>query len=524
MMKQSGIRTKIALSGIALTVAGSYSQALLGMTVGAYAVANHSSCGAGNIPGTIAELNKFFASPDLPADFEKNFYWTDQQVKQTDWTKDGDYQSSTSTGTGFDGSDASLLTYIASHGVTSGGVYKALSGSRNNGGCYIPTSSLELGNNVSRYTILSTCQGLKIGTGDNPAASGENPTRTWKNAAKGLNCILGYSNNMADADEYGEYLLKNIKEPGNTLAKAFMDASEAVSENNIPAVLCFGSTEQDAASYIAGNSSFDTQSRPNDASSWVYRMVKQNAGEKSPSSSIPAALKLRPVAVRANKIAELFLGKAVNVSSADKLTTYSSDSGAATYNKTTGVLSITNNLVADALDQDVPSSAEAEEIARHALKVSGLGKIAGKLSLSATAEDVLGGLQGIKKVTARKFIFKQDLAGSFGLSQQGSVEVTIGAAGTVTSIKSALVSIDSSFRSARRPTEFAARMDDIESAVIEQVAAKAPGFNYRVIKQRIGYDAGNFHKANQIAPAVIEMTVEASQGEFARNFIEKVTL
>ena len=45
-----------------------------------------------------------------------------------------------------------------------------------------------------------------------------------------------------------------------------------------------------------------------------------------------------------------------------------------------------------------------------------------------------------------------------------------------------------------------------------------------MIKQRIGYDAGNFHKANQIAPAVIEMTVEASQGEFARNFIEKVTL
>jgi hypothetical protein len=303
-----------------------------------------------------------------------------------------------------------------------------------------------------------------------------------------------------------------------------MDASESVSSDNIPAVLCYGSSEQDAAAYIAGNSTFDAQSRSNEASAWVYRMVKNNAIAKAQSTAIPAALKLRPINVNAEKIAQTFLGKSVDVSNSGKLTIYSSSSGSAIFNKATSVISITNNLVGEALDQDVPAAPEALEIARHAIKISGIGRVAGNLLLTATAEDVLGGESGIKKVISRKFIFKQDLAGGISLSQRGSVEISIGAGGAVTGIKSALVSVDTSFKAARRPIDLTTRMDDIETSVIEFVASKAPGANYRVTKHRVGYDAGNFHKTNQIAPAVIEVTVEASQGGFTRNFVEKVAL
>lgn len=515
-------RTAAALSFIAVAATGA-SQSLA-MSVGAYAVANHSNCGAGNIPGTIAEMDKFFASPDLPADLQKNFYWKDARVRQIDWAKEGDYKASSDATTGFDGADASLLTYIASHGVTSSGIYKALAGSRNNGGCYIPTTALELGNHSSRYTILSTCQGLKIGTGDNPTSSGENPSRTWKNSSKGLNCILGYSNNMADADQYGEYLLANIKDGSTPLAKAFMDASESVSTDNIPAVLCYGSTEQDAADYIENNTSFESQARPNAASAWVYRVVNSAREARSVKAQIPAAVKLIPLRINIEKLAKVFLGNSVTKSLSGKTTTLSANSGAVSYNAQSGTLSVRNNLVDDIRNDSVPSAVESEQIARHALKVSGLLKSAPSLSLEAVAEDVQGGDSGITKVISRKYTFKQNLAGGLSLSQQGSIDVTVGAGGAITAIKAALVQIDPLFRPAARPTDISSRNSDIDSIALQSVSAKAPGASYRVIKKRVGFDAGNFNKENRIAPAVIEVTVEASQGEFTRNFIEKIAL
>jgi len=494
------------------------------VTIGAYAVANHSNCGAGNIPGTIAELDKFFDSSDLPSDFQKNFYWKDARVKQSEWIKEGDYQASSETNFGFDGSDASVLTYIASHGVTSSGVYKALAGSRNFGGCYIPTTSLELGNNASRYTILSTCQGLKIGTGDYPTSPGENPSKTWKNSAKGLNCIFGYSNNMADDDMYGVYLLANLKDGRSSLSKAFMDASESVSQDNIPAVLCYGASEQDAGNYIESNSSFESQPRPNAASAWVYRMMNPVTSVKSLNTEIPAVLRIAPKNLNVEKIARIFLGNSLTKSGSAKNTKFSSNSGSVSYDLKTGTLRVQNLLIEAVKNDDVPSLNEAEQIARHALKVSGLGKIAGDLTLSATGEEMLGGAEGIKRILSRQFTYKQNLAGATSLSQQGSIDVTVGPGGAITQIRAALLDIDSTFKAPLRPTTLGQRSDAVELLAIESVASKAPGASYKVIKQRIGYDAGNFHKSRVNAPAVIEVTVEAAQGEFKRNYVQKITL
>lgn len=496
-----------------------------GVSVGAYAVGNHASCGASNIPGTIVELDKFFDSKDYPIEFEKNFYWKDSAVKQSEWLKTGDYAASSSTNTGFNGADASLLTYIASHGVTSGGVYKALAGSKNFGGCYIPTTSLELGNQLSRYSILSTCQGLKIGTGDYPNSSGENPSKTWKNAAKGLNCIFGYSNNMADDDGYGEYFLANIKDGSNTLSKAFMDASESVYSDNIPAVLCFGSDEQDAEDYIQTNKTFESESRPNQASAWVYRMVTPITSSKKNASEIPALLRLRPKQFNVDKIAKVFLGHGtLKKKSAHHRVTLWGAAGRATYDQTTGTLTVQNRLIETVKNEDVPSLSEAEKIARHVLTISGLQKIAGETNLTATAEEVLGGLKGVKRTLSRKFIYKQNLSGTTSLSQQGSAEITVGPGGVVTEIKAALVEVDPVTKSLSRPTNLASRLDDIEIQAIESVAKSVPGANYRVIKHRIGYDAGNFHHLNDSAQAVIEVTVEAGMGEYRRNYITKINL
>jgi hypothetical protein len=494
------------------------------ISVGAYAVANHGSCGAGNIPGTILELDKFFDSPNFAGNFKKNFYWKDVSVKNSDWIKEGDYRQSAETDSGFDGSDASILTYIASHGITSNGVYKALAGSKNNGGCYIPTPSLELGNHVSRYTILSTCQGLKIGNGDYPNASGENPSRTWKNTAKGLNCIFGYSNNMADADEYGEFLLDNIKDGSTPLAKAFMDASESVSSGNIPAVLCYGASEADAANYIASNKEFETASRPNTASAWVYRKLDEWPSSKTTSAHIPAALRLSPIKFNLEKLASTFLGSNVKKSKNGTALTYSSPTGNVSLDRKTGTLVIRNYLVEEAKDALVPSASEAEQIASHALQLSGITKAAGGLLITATSEDVLGGESGIKSVVSRKFTFRQKLAGGLTLSQQGTVDVTIGAGGVITEIRSALVQADNKFRVAQRSTDLSSRLEELEARAIESIAAKSPGVNYRVLGHRIGYDAGHFHKRKSFAPAVIEFTIEASMGEFSRRYKELFAL
>jgi hypothetical protein len=510
----------IALLNISTTLANAGT-----VSIGAYAVGNHSSCGASNIPGTIIELDKFFASKDYPVDFEKNFYWKDSLVKQSQWIKDGDFVQSSETNTGFDGADSSLLTYIASHGVTSGGVYKALAGSRNNGGCYIPTTSLELGNNSSRYVILSTCQGLKIGSGDYPNSSGENPSRTWKNAAKGLNCIFGYSNNMADDDGYGEYLLENIKDGSNTLSKAFMDASESVYADNIPAVLCFGSDEQDASNYIQTNKAFESDSRPDNASSWVYRLVTPTTKSIKIAPEIPSVIRLRPKQFNVDKVAKTFLGSAnLKRKVTNNGVTLWGASGRTTYDQVNGTLTVQNRLLDSAKNDDVPTLVEAEKIARHILAVSGLQKIAGKTTLSATVEEVLGGIKGRQRVLARKFTYKQVLAGASTLSQQGAVDITVGPAGVVTEIKAALVELDPSTKTLSRSTDIDTRFDDIELLAIKNVAKRAPGANYRVIKHRIGYDAGNYHHLKHLAPAVIEVVVEAGIGEFRRNYIEKINL
>ncbi len=140
--------------------------------INGYAVANHRSCGSSNLPGTIREMERFFGSNDFPSDAQKNLYYKDSNVKASDWNATSDYYENTNAASGMDGADSALISYIASHGVTSNDRYTASSGGSRNGGCNIRTTEMEIGNSANRYLILSTCQGLKIGTGSSPSRAG----------------------------------------------------------------------------------------------------------------------------------------------------------------------------------------------------------------------------------------------------------------------------------------------------------------------------------------------------------------
>lgn len=515
-------RMQSILSGLLLIGFAASAEAI---TIGGYAVGTHSSCGAGNIPKTLTEIDKFFSSKDLPADAKKNFLWKESRVRQDQWAKEGDYKESKETNNGFDGADASLLTYIASHGVTSNGVYKALSGSSKNGGCYITTSSLELGNQSSRYTILSTCQGLKIGTGDDPSAKGENPSKTWAAAAKGVNCIFGYSNNMADADEYGAYLLEKLK-AGAPIADAFMAASEAVETENIPAVMCFGSSQDDATSYLQKNKTFETTSRGGTASAWVFRKPKQFATDFSRAANhFAPSVTVEPIQINPARVAKAFLGANVNREGGrGSLLSYSSDAGTASYDPRTNVLQITNNLIDSVRADAVPSMEESAEIAANAVKTSGLAAMAGTITLASSSEDVLGGEEGIQRTLQRKFSFKQALGGFQSLGQAGSIEVAIGPGGVVSSVTASLLRVSGKESGFVQTANISAATEDLETAAIRNVAEKVPGASYKVITTRFGYDAGNFFGVKSQADAVAEVLVEAEQGGFARRYAEKIKL
>lgn len=242
--------------------------ALIGSeAIGGYAVANHTPCGVTNIPNTVADTQGFLDG--LPRELQKNFSMVDATVRARDWTEGTDKYGSGSAATGFAGADASLISYISTHGVTSGARFTMSMGSGGGGGCNIRSDKMVLGNQVARYLFLSTCQSLKIGTGDDPYAYGEIPIGTWSSAAGGLRCIYGYSSNSLDSPDYGTFFWNKLT-PGTGITSAFFDASSDIYQYQVPAAMCFGATreaarqELDATMFVSG-------SNPNTFAVWRWR-------------------------------------------------------------------------------------------------------------------------------------------------------------------------------------------------------------------------------------------------------------
>jgi hypothetical protein len=501
---------------VALTAGATVAQAAY---INGYAVGNHRSCGANNLPGTISELQKFFASRNLPADATKNFLWTDRAVKLADWASATDYHESQSTASGYDGVDSGLIAYIASHGATSGGRYLALAGGAD--GCEIRNGNMGLGDQDARYLVLSTCQGLKIGTGDDPRRAGEDPTRTWRSGSSGLNCILGYSNNMVDADEYGEYLLTNLASGNMTVADAFFRASRDISYSNIPAVLCYGPDEATARSNIETLRTFTEERFGTGASAYAYQQARRlDSAFLAPREKVLRTLAVSRRTPSLKHVSRALLGASVDVGTDGALTTHRAERGTVAYDAATNQLSWSAAQIAPSAPLAM-KDAQAVQLAHEFLAPLGLVADADADLVPTYVIDRGSSFDGHAAVVGKTVVFHQRVQGLTPLSTTGSVEVAIGSDGAVVGLQARLVNA-----AAPRIPEWidavGVNTSRHRDAAVARLHARMPRANLTVLDARVGYDVASANA--QRANAVVEVLVEAEEGGFARRYVEKVGL
>lgn len=500
--------------------------------ISGYAVKNHARCGSNNLPGTISELEKFFASRHFPDDAEKNVLWTDARVKAADWTGAGDRFESETAASGFDGADASLITYIASHGVTRSAVYTASPGGAD--GCNIPTSGMAVGDASARYLILSTCQGVKIGNGDNPTRPGENPQVTWRAANKGLNCVFGYSNNMEDADDYGELLLEGLATTDDTLVDAFFKASRRVSYDNVPAVLCFGADDNNARQHLTTAKRFTDERYGMGGSAYRYDLARrlddaftlpQAGGDKA----IPRVIKIEPQPLKVQSLVKSFLGKgATNLSEAPnaRLSVFRSSSGTLTHDANTGFFSWRRP------DVDGLAGAPREMTLKDDVVIRIASDFLGRRGLVKNVEGDLrptyvidrGVSEAGQPVTFGKaVVFHQRLSGLTPLASAGSLEVTVNAGGEVVAVSGALINA-TMLRLVEWLDVNTLDLAAGKNAALQHLKRRFPDANLTITGYRVGYDVGDHAKVEERGRLTLEVVVEAEAGGFARRYAEKIPL
>jgi hypothetical protein len=139
-----------------------------------------------------------------------------------------------------------------------------------------------LGNQKLRYLFLSTCESVKIGSGENPIVAGESPEKTWNSEIiKGLRCIYGYSSSSVDSGDYGSFFWKQLTSSTDvSLTQAFFNASWEISSTQIPAVLCFGADAKEATANIDAKS-FIPEKANNAYAVWRWQDTKQIITETS---------------------------------------------------------------------------------------------------------------------------------------------------------------------------------------------------------------------------------------------------
>jgi hypothetical protein len=500
----------------------------LGQYINGYAVANHRACSASNLPATITELDKFFASRYFPLDTQKNVYYRDAAVNATHWASSTDMFESSAAASGFDGADAPLISYIASHGVTSSAKYTALAGG-SAGGCNIRTTGMAAGDHNARYFVLSTCQGLKIGTGSNPGSSGDNPSVTWKDANKGLNCIFGYSNNMVDASEYGNYFLENLATSDETLAQAFMRASRRISSSNIPAVLCFGADNAAAKEHLETSKRFTSDRVGSGGSSWTYTRAKRvegvfDAAQIKSRKAVPRVIKSRPVVPNGQKTASSFLGpKFQDQSVSGTLHVYRTASGTVTVNRENGFFSWVKAARPEGTQEMKLDDAAAVRVARAYLaNRSFLAEFNEGMATSYVVDRFIGNETG-SELAEKIVVLSQTLSGVAVLGSAGTVEVTVGAEGEVRAVSGALIDLEKP-----RLTEWLAsgdiNVDRAERTAMAALQRKVPGAKISLIQSLIGFDSGDYSSAGERMRVVAEVLLEAEEGGFARRYIERMPL
>jgi hypothetical protein len=515
----------------ALAVFASMASPAYAHYISGYAVGNFARCGANNLPGTIRELQKFFASSNFPDDAEKNVLWTDRNVLQADWGAARDKFESADAASGFDGVDAGLISYIASHGVTRNAKYTALPGGAD--GCAIETSAMGVGDANARYLVLSTCQGLKIGNGDDPRRPGENPQNTWRDANKGLNCIFGYSNNMQDADQYGQYWLDALATTDVTLVDAFFKASRRVSYGNVPAVLCFGADENNARQHLTTAKRFTEERYGTGGSAYRYDLARRLDDtfvlpETTSDKAVPRVIKIERRTFKVAQLVKAFLGNAatdLSPSPNSALAVFRSEQGMLTHDANTGFISwqkpdpeALSAPRAIALKDDVVIRIASDFLARKGFVKDVEGELRPTYVIDRGISDA-----GAPVTFGKTVVFHQRLSGLTPLAAAGSVEVTVNAGGEVTAMTASLIDA-TMLRLVEWVDPNTVDLASAKNLALQHLQRRFSDANLTIVEYRVGYAVGDYSQLQERGRLTLEVLIEAEQGGFARRYSEKISL
>jgi len=186
------------------------------------------------------------------------------------------------------GIDAVLTAWHSGHGgMSSTNVFFAPMGADWGGrGWNAFSNQMSLGgNNYSygderlRYMFWDTCNSVMV-------SGGNDPYSTWGTRSKGVRMVFGYETTSIDSPKYGEYFWTNWG-MGKTLTQAFLDASWNISTSQSPAVVAFGSDQNDATYRLDNERYLDWGAVGNNWGQWRWYFARTVA---SSLRSVPIEL------------------------------------------------------------------------------------------------------------------------------------------------------------------------------------------------------------------------------------------
>jgi hypothetical protein len=138
------------------------------------------------------------------------------------------------------GFDAACAVYHSGHGTmdANGVFYAPLGAAWSDRGTWAISTNMVLGNEAARYIFWSTCLSLRV-------LDGHSPVRTWWNACQGFRMLFGFETVSVDDPNYGKYFW-NRWNAGDSLSRAWLNASWAISHGQAPSVLAVGANQAEA--------------------------------------------------------------------------------------------------------------------------------------------------------------------------------------------------------------------------------------------------------------------------------------
>ena len=180
-----------------------------------------------------------------------NFWYKDSGVKVWGYEETNDNWQDTY------GMDSVVAFYHSGHGGMDGnGVFYAPLGGYWDNRIDAISSNMIIGNEQLRYLFWSTCQSLKVPDVPDVNPTGRNPLHTWDGSNRGLRMIFGFQSNSVDNPNYGRNF-GNCWNAGQKFSEAWLNASWAISHNQIATACAMGATPQEAQNRLFNERMFE---------------------------------------------------------------------------------------------------------------------------------------------------------------------------------------------------------------------------------------------------------------------------